>query len=68
MTTSICHVPPVSKKTTILLSPFNCKKRKKIANVSRNNSAAVSKNCPSNIFLDRTKVGHLLSHRAEAAA
>lgn len=68
MTTSICHAPPVSKRTTILLSLFNCRKRKKIANASLNNSAAASKNCQSNTFLDRTKVGHLPFHHVEAVA
>jgi hypothetical protein len=65
MTISTCPVPPASKKTTILLSLFNYKKRKRTANASPNNSVDVSKNCPSNTFLDRTKVGHLLFHRAE---
>jgi hypothetical protein len=66
-TTSICLVPPASKKTTTLLSLFNCKKRKRIANVSQNNSTVVSKNCLSNTYLDKTKVGHLPFHPAEVA-
>jgi hypothetical protein len=68
MTTSICLVPPASKKTTILPSLFNYKKRKRTVNASPNSSAAASKNCPSNTFLDRTKVGHPRYHRAEAVA
>lgn len=49
----------------ILPSLSNFKKRKRTANASQNNSGVVSKNCPSNTFLDRTKVGHLPSHRVE---
>lgn len=67
-TISICLVPPVSKKTTTLLSPFSCKKRKRIANVSQINSAAANKNCPSNTYLDRTKAGRLPFHPAEVVA
>jgi hypothetical protein len=68
MTISTCPVPPASKKTTILLSLFNYKKRKRTASVSQNNSVDVSKNYPSNTSLDRMKVGHLPSHRVEVVA
>ena len=68
MTTSICLVPPASKKTMILPSLSNFKKRKRTANASQNNSAAVNKNCLSNTSLDRTKVDHLLFRRAEVEA
>ena len=68
MTTSICLVPPASKKTMILPSLSNFKKRKRTANASQNNSGVVSKNCPSNTFLDRTKVDRPRYHRAVVAA